>query len=773
MLSGTTNKKTFVKYKFAKTFSSSFKLKTNFELKQLTEKMKHTIVSSPSKSLVYTNFVYVSSISPSQQIENVSYVQIADCVYISKPDQSIKENTIGLSSMQRSNLQISLNDTVEVESLGSACSIPDLSKCKFRLELNTKSNATLSQAVCETLVIDKYANQIFTCDQYFAVDIMGVSCKLTVCSFDCDFKQISERGKLTTQTKIEIFPDAKLMKQLHWERKDQNKFSDIIQPSWNFADMGIGGLDEQFNTIFRRAFASRMFSQKTIKEMGIKHIRGLLLWGPAGTGKTLIARQIGKMLTAKEPKIVNGPEILNKFVGASEQNIRELFIDAEIDQKNKQDQSDLHIIIFDEIDSICKARGSISNGTSVGDTVVNQLLTKIDGINSLNNILIIGMTNRKDLIDPALLRPGRLEVQLEIGLPDKSGRSQILNIHTKQMYKTNRISPDVNLDILAENTKNFSGAEIEALVKSAASYALYSSINITNDQNELNKLQEQTLKSNIVVQTNHFDLALKEIKPAFGVDAKELESFLTGELYDYGKKFKQVCSTIRKFFDNVQNKEHLKFDSVLLCGPSSSGKTSIAVSLALQSTFNFVKIISSRQFLGYSDQKKMNEIINVFENAYKSSSALVIIDSIEHLIEFVDVGPRFSSSIVQCLITLCSTPSQNKHHRLMILATTSHIHTLNTLGLKQIFTCVEVPLITHPNEVYSLLKQLNVQTDDLELHQMASACSFPIGIKKLLPAIQNMPDDNSTVDTFVESLQERGLMQQHTKTSIDVEKLHT
>lgn len=107
-------------------------------------------------------------------------------------------------------------------------------------------------------------------------------------------------------------------------------------------------------------------------------------------GKTLIARQIGKMLNAAEPKIVNGPEVLNKFVGASEENIRELFKDAEKEQAEKGEESSLHVIIFDEIDAICKQRGSVSSGTGVHDTVVNQLLTKIDGVDSLNNILLIG-----------------------------------------------------------------------------------------------------------------------------------------------------------------------------------------------------------------------------------------------------------------------------------------------------------------------------------------------------------------------------------------------
>ena len=152
-------------------------------------------------------------------------------------------------------------------------------------------------------------------------------------------------------------------------------------------------------------------------------------------GKTLIARQIGKMLNGKEPKIVNGPEVLNKYVGASEENIRALFAEAEADQEAHKEYSELHVIIFDEIDAICKSRGSVGGGSGVHDTVVNQLLTKIDGVDSLNNILLIGMTNRKDMLDEALLRPGRLEVQVEIGLPDDKGRLQILKVGFQKYHQ--------------------------------------------------------------------------------------------------------------------------------------------------------------------------------------------------------------------------------------------------------------------------------------------------------------------------------------------------
>jgi vesicle-fusing ATPase len=133
----------------------------------------------------------------------------------------------------------------------------------------------------------------------------------------------------------------------------------LISPDWDFSKMGIGGLKQEFSDIFRRAFASRVFPPHIVKQMGSKHVRGILLHGPPGTGKTLMARQIGKMLNAREPKVINGPEILSKFVGQSEENVRGLFAEAEKEQKTMGDNSSLHIIIFDEIDAICKQRGTV------------------------------------------------------------------------------------------------------------------------------------------------------------------------------------------------------------------------------------------------------------------------------------------------------------------------------------------------------------------------------------------------------------------------------
>ncbi|KAH9547921.1 hypothetical protein CY35_11G060300 [Sphagnum magellanicum] len=225
---------------------------------------------------------------------------------------------------------------------------------------------------------------------------------------------------------------------------------------------------------------------------------------------------------------------------------------AHYKESDEGDQSDLHIIIFDEIDAICKTRGSTRDGTGVHDSIVNQLLTKIDGVEALNNILLIGMTNRKDLLDEALLRLGRMEVQIEIGLPDEKGRFQILSIHSNKMKENSFLSADVNLKELASKTKNFSGAELEGLVKSATSFALNRQVNAAN-------LSREIVEDNIKVTMDDFMSTLNEVKPAFGAAINTPEMCRLNGMLDCGERHAHIQRTVMTFVEQVsfKVKEHL------------------------------------------------------------------------------------------------------------------------------------------------------------------------------------------------------------------------
>lgn len=585
-------------------------------------------------------------------------------------------------------------------------------------------------------------------------------------------EKVSPEGEITslsdiclsgnTELKLSKAPDSQI--KLTGSIKSVSNQNAVVKSTFKFEDVGIGGLDEEFSAIFRRAFASRIFPQQIIQKLGIQHVRGVLLYGPPGTGKTLMAREIGKMLNAHEPKIVNGPEILNKFVGQSEENIRNLFKDAENEYKVSGDDSKLHIIIFDELDAICKQRsgGNSSGGTGVGDSVVNQLLSKMDGVDQLNNILIIGMTNRKDLIDEALLRPGRLEVHMEIGLPTEAGRLQILKIHTAQMRQNRALADDVDLDELASITKNFTGAEINGLIKNASSFAFRRHIKSGTlaaiDENSLNSLQ---------IRREDFILSLQEVHAAFGVDDDIFSGCCLNGMISFAEHLEWIFNDCNLCVHSARsNVDKAGLVSLLLHGPSGSGKTSIAATVAKSSDFPFVKLISPDNMVGMSELAKANEIANVFNNAYKSKLAFIVVDCIERLLEYVPVGQRFSNVVLQTLqICLKRIPPNCKS--VLIVSTTSRRSLLEELDMIDCFTTeVYVPPITCLDSVVKVLQETNFFSElDVtaiirELKNFVNdATIINIPVKQLINIISiSSQDSENGTSRFIQSFKDLALI---------------
>lgn len=432
-----------------------------------------------------------------------------------------------------------------------------------------------------------------------------------------------------------------------------------------------------------------------IDKLGISHVKGILLYGPPGTGKTLIARKIGQMLNAREPKVINGPEVLNKFVGQSEENIRKLFADAEKEYKEKGEESGLHIIIFDELDAVCKQRGSGGAGSAgVGDSVVNQLLSKLDGVDQLNNILLIGMTNRKDMIDDALLRPGRLELHVEISLPDEAGRVQILNIHTEKMRKNSLMGPDVDIAQLAALTKNFSGAEISGLVRSATSFAF----NRHTKGGSMAGIKEDV--ANLKVTMRDFMSAMDEVTPAFGVAEESLANCIPLGILPFSQHINNILQKGAVYVDSIRKSAEISLRSVLIYGPPGSGKTALAARIALDSQFDFIRLISAADMIGYNEMSKINYLNKVFNDAYKSTLSVIVIDAIEDLIDWSPIGPRFNVAVVGTIGTLLAKqPPEGR--RLLVLATTSEESTMRHLNLSRKFqNMIPVPYV-HTKEEFA------------------------------------------------------------------------
>ncbi|KAJ0979968.1 hypothetical protein J5N97_015442 [Dioscorea zingiberensis] len=688
---------------------------------------KMIVVSTPSQELALTNLAYCSP----TDLRRLSAPGSGTALAIVGDSIGVPDGHIALNAIQRRYTRVSAGDSISF----SRFIPPDnfnLALLTLELEFvkgKTNRNEQLDAVVLAQQIRKRFLNQVMTTGQKVSFEFCGTNYIFTVNQATLEGGQESskglERGFITADTYFvfEASPNSGIKIINQREAASSNIFR---QKEFNLQKLGIGGLSDEFTDIFRRAFASRVFPPHVTNKLGIKHVKGMLLYGPPGTGKTLMARQIGKLLNGREPKIVNGPEVLSKFVGETEKNVRDLFADAEADQRAKGDQSDLHVIIFDEIDAICKSRGSTRDGTGVHDSIVNQLLTKIDGVESLNNVLLIGMTNRKDLLDEALLRPGRLEVHVEINLPDENGRLQILQIHTNKMKENSFLSADVSLEELAARTKNYSGAELEGVVKSAVSFAL-------NRQISMDDLTKPLDEESIKVTMDDFLNALQEIIPAFGASTDDLARCRLNGMVDCGERHQHIYQRALLLVEQVKVSKGSPLVTCLLEGPSGSGKTAMAATIGLDSDFPYVKIISAETMIGLSESSKCARIVKVFEDAYKSQLSIIILDDIERLLEYVPIGPRFSNLISQTLMVLLKRlPPKGKN--MLVIGTTSEVGFLESLGIRDAFSVAyHVPPLDKA-DAKKVLQALNVFAEaDID---SASEAVHNMPIKKLYMIVE-------------------------------------
>lgn len=686
-------------------------------------------------------------------------------VFSARPHPDFPPGHISMSDPQRTWAGVAFTDAVKVQiydpfSQGGQAYLGSVD-IEVGFAGKKRVETPYDQDELGSVVVRNFENQIFAPGQKILMDHRSIPLLLsvkTVQRMDLTSEKPSPssgrvetdptaRGILTRHTQITFFKDAKTGINMKPSAR-RPAANSIIQPDFKFENMGIGGLDSEFSTIFRRAFASRIFPPGLVEKLGIQHVKGILLYGPPGTGKTLIARQIGKMLNAREPKIINGPEVLNKFVGQSEENIRKMFADAEKEYKEKGEESGLHIIIFDELDAVCKQRGSGGGGgTGVGDSVVNQLLSKLDGVDQLNNILLIGMTNRLDMIDEALLRPGRLEVHMEISLPDENGRAQIMKIHTQKMRDNNVMDYDVDLNELALMTKNFSGAEIAGLVKSASSFAFSRHVKVGT----MAGINDDVV--NMKVNRADFHHALDEVKPAFGVSEEELSSRIQYGILHYSPVINEILREGELFVKQVGQSTPLF--SVLLHGPTASGKTALAAKIAIDSGFPFIKLISPEDMVGYNEMAKVHHISKIFEDAYKSRTSVVVVDNIERIIDWVPIGPRFSNTVLQTLMVFLRK-QPTKDRRLLVLATTTQRAVLKNLDVYNSFNSdIMVPHVNTYEELQFIMEQSNA-FDQREIGMALSEIggisddgTIGVGVKKVLLGIETAKQDADKVERFV------------------------
>jgi transitional endoplasmic reticulum ATPase len=390
-------------------------------------------------------------------------------------------------------------------------------------------------------------------------------------------------------------------------------------PRVNYED--IGGLRNEIQKV-REMIELPMRHPEIFDRIGIEAPRGVLLFGSPGTGKTLLAKAVANETNANFYSI-GGPEIMSKFYGESEERLRETF-------KQAQDNAP-SIIFIDEIDSIAPKREEVSG--DVEKRVVSQLLTLMDGLQSRGKVVVIGATNRPDALDPALRRPGRFDREIEIGIPDQTGRLEILEIHTRGMPLTE----DVSLNSISKITHGFVGADLESVCREAAMRALR---NVLPEINlEESKIPFETLNK-IKITAQDFESALKDVQPSalreVYVQRPNIKWTDIGGLEAVKEELKEAIEWPMRHSDLFAEADIVPPKGLLLYGPPGTGKTMIAKAVATNSEANFISIKGPELLSKWVGESEKG-IREVFRKARQASPCVVFFDEID------SVAPKRSS----------------------------------------------------------------------------------------------------------------------------------
>ena len=399
----------------------------------------------------------------------------------------------------------------------------------------------------------------------------------------------------------------------------------------------IGGLNEEAKKI-REMVELPLKHPEIFERLGVEPPKGVLLHGPPGTGKTLLAKAVANESDANFV-LVNGPELMSKFYGESEKNLRTKFEEAE-----KLAPS---IIFIDEIDAIAPKREE-SYG-EVERRVVSQLLTLMDGLQARGKVVVIGATNRPNAIDPALRRPGRFDREININVPDKVGRLQILKIHTRGMPLTK----DVVLEDLAAITHGFVGADLSSLAKEAAMNVLRKvlpKIKMDEDE-EIPKEVLETLKIN----KKDFDTALKTVRPSAMrevlVETPNIKWGDVGGLDSVKQELIEAVEWPMKFPESFTNLGIRPPRGILLYGPPGTGKTLLAKAVANESEANFIQV-KGPELLSMWVGKSEEGVRKIFERARQVSPCIIFFDELDALASRrgLETGSRVTEHVLNQLL---------------------------------------------------------------------------------------------------------------------------
>jgi transitional endoplasmic reticulum ATPase len=398
----------------------------------------------------------------------------------------------------------------------------------------------------------------------------------------------------------------------------------------------IGGLNDEIKKI-REMVEIPMKHPELFQRLGIEPPKGILLHGPPGTGKTLLAKAVANESEANFI-LLNGPEIMSKFYGESEKKIRDIFEEAE--------KTAPTIIFIDEIDAIAPKREDVTG--EVERRVVSQLLSMMDGLKSRGKVIVIGATNRINSLDTALRRPGRFDREIEVGVPDKVGRLQILKIHTRGMPLTK----NVKLEDLASLTHGFVGADLEALTKEAA-------MNVLRKYLPQMKLEEEQIPKEIleklIINQEDFRDALKVVRPSAMrevlVETPNIGWGDVGGLEEVKRELKEAVEWPMKYPDSFKRMGIRPSRGILLYGPPGTGKTLLAKAVAKESEANFIQV-KGPSLLSMWVGKSEEGMRKIFERARQVAPCVIFFDEIDSLAgkRGVEMGTKVTERVLNQML---------------------------------------------------------------------------------------------------------------------------